>query len=520
MIDFIKSIFRPTAETAPARTMASVVSAANRGGYKGYFYFPGIEVSHWSERRTRLDAARDAEWLYNHSGAVRMVIDGLALDEVDTGLWPKADTDSEAFNVALNEGFDNLWGSDPRFFDIQQQDTFYSAQMKIRRAIRLHGELFGQLLRPDPSTGSIVPRLNLIPMHHCESGVLGDPDKSVTDGIYLTPQGTPTAYRFVTPSKTSGEKEEVRKVPKSDILHFHDPLLPGRIRGKSSLEPGLNRLFSIDDIEKANTSGELLRGRIAYAITSKGADGGISLLPGTTEVAEEEVTNPDGSKTQTIVQKIVTGDGTEVDVLDLPEGREVNLVESAKAASASDWNNHLLRDVAFSQLYPPEYIFSLAGVGQGTMVRMMQNRVQRIIRNVRFFQLEPQYIKRTWTFFAWQLISTGYFEKLGVEVPKNWWRLKIINPADMTVDLGREGRLHDERFVTGKIDDDEYHGLRGKDPDDVDRRVIRRYFKRQAMLEEEAKRAGRPAPSAYEVWQPPAGSTHTEPTEPDDDDDE
>ena len=110
-------------------------------------------------------------------------------------------------------------------------------------------------------------------------------------------------------------------------------------------------------------------------------------------------------------------------------------------------------------------------------------------------------MKRCWTFFTWQLVSQGYFDRLGVSVPPDWFRMKTINPADMTVDLGREGRLFDERFESGKIDDDEYHGLRGKDPDDVDRRVIRRHFKRLAMLEEEAERAGRPAPSPSEVWQ-------------------
>jgi hypothetical protein len=511
MKQFFKSLFTP-AKASPARSMASVVESARRGGYKGYFYFPTLEVSHWSERRTRVQSAQDAEWLYEHSGAARMIIDGLALDETDTGLWPKADTENEAYNVALNEAFDNMWGSDPRFFDVARQETFYSAQMKIRRAIRLHGEIFGQLIRPDPSTGAVAPRLNLIPMHHCDAGLF-EQEKSEgwNDGIYFTAEGTPSAYRFVIPGKKPGEKEKVRVEPFDDILHFHDPLLPGRVRGKSSLEPVLNKLFSIDDIDKASTSGEVLRSRIAYAIMSKGPEGGMSLLPGAAEVSEEEVTNPDGTKTKTLVQKIVAGDGTEVDVLDLPDGKEVKLVESAKASSAVDWNNHLLRDVAFSQLYPPEYIFSLAGGTQGTMVRLMQSRVQRIIRNIRFFQMEPQYVRRTWTFFAWQLIRAGYFENLGIEVPAAWWRMKCINPADMTVDLGREGRLFDERLNTGKMDDDEYHGLRGRDGDDVDRRVIRRYFKRIAMIEEEAARAGRPAPPAGEIFKSPAGQQTSAP---------
>jgi hypothetical protein len=255
------------------------------------------------------------------------------------------------------------------------------------------------------------------------------------------------------------------------------------------------------DIEAAETSGTLLRTRIAYAVTSSGRDSSTGLLPGVQSVEEETVTQADGSTTTVLVQKIATSDGSNIEVADLPEGKDLKVIESNKQTAAVEWNKHLLADVAYATLYPPEYVYALAGMSQGTMVRLVQNRVQRIARNVRFFQLEPQFIRRTWTYFAWQLISGGYFANLNIAVPSDWWRMKVVNPADMTVDLGREGRLHDERFESGKIDDDEYHGLRGKDPDDVDRRVIRRHFKRLAMLEEEATRAGRPAPTPAEVWQ-------------------
>jgi hypothetical protein len=254
------------------------------------------------------------------------------------------------------------------------------------------------------------------------------------------------------------------------------------------------------DIEAAESTGTLLRTRIAYAVTTSGRDHVTGLLPGAVGVEEQTVTATDGTQTKLLIQKIRTNDGTEIDVADMPEGKDIKVIESQKQSAAVEWNKHLLTDVSYATLYPPEYLFAIAGMSQGTMVRLVQNRVQRIARNVRFFQLEPQFVRRTWTFFAWQLISGGYFDRLGVQVPTDWWRMKVINPADMTVDLGREGRLHDERFESGKIDDDEYHGLRGRDPDDVDRRVIRRHFKRLALLEEEAAKVNRPAPSPSEVW--------------------
>jgi hypothetical protein len=500
----------------PARqpkTMASVVDAARRANWRGYFYFPTATPSNApAQKRNRERSAADAEWLYAHSGAVRLAIDGLALDEVDTGLWPKADTTDENFNVALNEALDNLWGSDPRFFDAAKRNTYYSAQFLIRRTIRLHGELFAQLLRPGDG---IAPRVSFIPGAQCGNADTTLDQSLWTDGIRLDPLGAPLQYRFTDPT----DRKKFRDVNATDVLHFHDPLLPGRVRGESALSPVLGKLFSMHDIETAETSGTLLRTRIAYAVTSSGRDTATSLLPGVTSVEEDTVTQADGSQTTVLVQKIATSDGSNIEVADLPEGKDLKVIESNKQTAAVEWNKHLLADVAYATLYPPEYVYALAGMSQGTMVRLVQNRVQRIARNVRFFQLEPQFIRRTWTYFAWQLISGGYFANLNIAVPSDWWRMKTINPADMTVDLGREGRLHDERFESGKIDDDEYHGLRGKDPDDVDRRVIRRHFKRIQMLEEEAQRAGRPAPTPAEVWNskaaaPPADNNDPPPSDP------
>lgn len=490
-------------QNTTGQTMAGVVGSARRGGYKGYFYFPQAGMNHRQQRRSRIKAAQDAEWLYRHSGAVRQVIDGLALDEVDTGLWPKADTSDETFNVALNEAFDNLWGQDARFFDGAKKVHFYSAQYLVRRHIRLHGELFAQLLRPEG--GAVAPRISFLPSHLCESDFFGQKDSPFTDGIMLDALGGPLAYRF---AERVGNEEKIKVVPADDILHFHDELLCGQLRGESALAPVLNKLFSIDDIERAASSGELLRTRIAYAISSQQDDGVPSLLPGAVAVAEEEVQQPDGSVTKTLIQRIVANDGTEVDVADLPAGKKLEVVESGKSSSAVDWNHYLLNDVAYATKYPPSYVFNLAGLTQGTVVRMLQNRVQRIIRNIRFFQLEPQFCKRLWTFFTWQLISRGYFDKQRVAVPSDWWRMKVVNPADLTVDLGREGRLYDERFDSGKIDDDEYHGLRGRDADDVDRRVVRRWFKRQQILEEEARKLGEEVPDRKEIWPPKAGSTY------------
>lgn len=54
----------------------------------------------------------------------------------------------------------------------------------------------------------------------------------------------------------------------------------------------------------------------------------------------------------------------------------------------------------------------------------------------REFQLRPQFGIRWPVFWIWQLIITGYFERLKIKVPANWWQQKLIFPALPAVDIG------------------------------------------------------------------------------------
>jgi D-3-phosphoglycerate dehydrogenase len=82
----------------------------------------------------------------------------------------------------------------------------------------------------------------------------------------------------------------------------------------------------MDDIQRAETSGVLLRTRLAYAIErGEGDDETPSLLPGAREV--QTITNPDG--TTVLIQKIAIDDDTEVEVADLSGGKKLKVIGRA-----------------------------------------------------------------------------------------------------------------------------------------------------------------------------------------------
>jgi hypothetical protein len=467
----------------PARALSwdNAYEAAKRTGYRGYFYFPSLEPQDQQGDFTREQIAKKINWLYNNVGAVSAVIDGLGLDECDTGLWPKANTSNAEFNSVVTDAFHNECG-DARVFNSAGKDDFYSAQWLIRRSIRLYGDLFGQLLRPGTESGP--PQMHFVPSWQVGNALTTTIDQGLwRDGVMTNRLGRAIKYRTL----TNAARSQWADVPAEDMLHFHDKFLPGQQRGISGLAAVARKLYSIDDIEKAETSGTLLRARMAYAITNRdGGDGDISLLPGASET--EEVETKDGGKL--IVQKIVARDGSEVDVADLPPGKDIKVVESQRGVITAEFLKYLLTDVALCTLYPPEYVFFLGGITQGTVGRLVQNRAQRIINVVRSFQLAPQFVERWYVYWLWQRIAAGVFDKVAGGIPGDWWRHKIILPRDMTVDVGREGRLYDDRLATGKISDQDYHGMQGRDNEDVEDEIIASAIRRRQKVEAAAKKAG------------------------------
>jgi hypothetical protein len=501
-------ILDPSGQPASSRLRASASSnpafghsfdAARRGGYRGFFWFPTLNPAEQMQGMDRETIAEKNNWLYNNVGAMRAVVDGLALDEVDTGLWPKPATKSAAFNAAVKTAFTQQCGFH-RSFSADGENNFFSGQMLVRKEVRLRGAAFGQKLRAGEGLAS--PSMHFLADWQCANAITTLDQSEWRDGRRDNRFGRALQWRFL----TNRERTQWLDLDAADVIHFHDPFLIGQKRGISALAPVTGKMFSIHEIEKAETNGVLLRTRIAYAIERKfeaADDGAPTLLPGAVEV--QEVDQDDGSKL--IIQKIVAQDGAEVEVADLSAGRSLKVVESAKSSEASGWIKELLADVARCTGYPAEYIFGLAGLTQGTLVRMAQQKVQRVVNTIRDFQIILQYIDEWWPFWLWQNIQAGTFDNVRGGVPDEWWPYIVVRPRDLTVDMGREGRLYDERVATGKMPVGLYVGmLYGEDEEDFDDNIIRDAYRRRRRVREIAEELGEEPMETEQIFRPPAGA--------------
>lgn len=490
---------RPAESRPKSNNFWQAFEGARMGGYRGWWFLPTLDTSRQMPQMTRTMIARKNVWCYNNIPEMRAIIDGLAIDEVDTAIWPKARTSNPKFNKAVTDRFHEE-NSDPRTFDLRQVENAYSSQFLIRRTIRLIGDCFGQLVRPlNPGE---PPRLGFLPGYQCTDN---GKDKNLRDGIRFDSQtGAAAKYSFSVSREPDGP-QEFRELDANDVLHFHDPFLADQIRGISTLAPVTRQMFSMDDIDRAETSGQLLRSRVAYAIETTGPDE-VSLprLPGVSEV--EVITNPDGSKT--VIQKIISADGSEVDVFTPPTGMKIKTLESNRGG-AIEFRNFLSRGMMHCTPYPPAWILFLADIGQGTVARVVQNRVQKIANFYRAVQLDMQYMQRWYRFWLWKRIAAGVFDNVeGGGVPFDWWAHKLIYPRDMSVDLGRDGRLYDDRVMRGNMSPVDYHALSGRDDEDVDEEIVDKAVARKLLLQAKLKENPTVELKFEEVWRPPIGTSN------------
>jgi hypothetical protein len=459
-----------------------IYEAANRADFRGYFYLPTLNPAEQLNDLS-LSAIRErTDFLYANVGAVTMLIDRISLAESGTGIWPKWTTGQEDFDKAATDAYHYV-NHDPRIFSADAQNDAYSIQYNIRRSIARGGDCFGQLLRP--SSGATYPQFHLIPGWQCDNFGDESPSDGWDQGIRYNALGRPLEYKFLS---GYGAARTYRTVPAEDVLHFHDPFYPGQRRGLPCLAPVAKKMFRREDIARALANGTLARERLGFAIELGGDDVGPGLDLGAQSDGEvETVTRTDGTK---LTVKKLFGEGTseDIEVPSLPNGAKITTVESNRPGTAvMEFQDSILREAAWARKYSAEFVFFMAGVGQGTVARGVQLSAGEVIVSTREFQMRPQFAIRWPIYWIWQLIKSGYFAMLKIKVPENWWQNKLVQPALPTMDVGREGALHDNRVATGKESIESYHGAQGEDASDVEDENLAALKRRARKLAEANK---------------------------------
>jgi hypothetical protein len=474
--------------------------AADRRDFRtGFFYFPQLTPSSQLTQMTHRAVIERGEYLYINCAPYRMAINGLALDEVGTGLWPKWITSNPAFNTEVTEAFHQANG-DPRIFSLDGRQDFYSAQLAIRIMIPRYGDCFGQFMRAGAGNGygSNMPGLHLIPGYLCENSGKEASEAAWIRGILPDRFSRALKYRFLDSENSDGYHDEDAQ----DVLHFFDTMVPGELRGQPVATSIAKKMFRFEDVKRAIHNGTLAREMLGYVIEMDGDSGPGPLvkMPGARVIEERTVakgaddttgnTTDKKAESRFTVQKFFGHDTQDsIVVPELRNGAKIRMLESQRPGTQSmEMLDSILRELAWARGYAPEYVFFIASGKQGTALRLLLQKTNAVIKGRRAFQLVPQFLNRYPTFWVWNaLIKT---RRVKAEIPDDWYKTKIGSDADMTVDIGREGKLYDERVSTGKMSISRYHALSGEDDEDVEDENLKIVERRMKKLEKLNKRLG------------------------------
>lgn len=444
-------------EAAPLEPMAAYGSfqgadVASRD--RGYVYVPTLdtlkEVDSWS----RTELLRRSRFIYNSGGGlIQRGVDGVARMICGTGLFPYPLGKNKARNQRLRQ----LWNAraeNANTFDLSRKFTCGMAQQGIVRSKIRDGDLAPVLARDE--SGRL--RVMFYESHQIGQGSTRvDPSQRWHDGVRLDRHNGPVAYRLLSTDAATGKEDGV-DVPAANVLFCCNYQRFGQVRGLTRFYPVLNKVLDRGEIMHAITKGIKMREQIAYAIEQQMQQAGAVSTPGGPASGVGAPPRPTAEVDLGTGKKInlesFLGSGQ---AQDLKPGQSFKVIESAHPdANVVGHLENLVRDVAWALKFSPELLWNITQLG-GANTRFIMADAQSQIE-VEQQELVEQFLGPY--FLAWQrdMIEAGE-----IEDAKDWELHTWLLPKRLTVDFGRDGKLHIEQAKRGMITMKSLYGFVGDD---------------------------------------------------------
>jgi len=439
--------FMPT----PSAAWGSFQGADTTSRDRGYIYIPTLDTLKEVDAYSRTELLRRARYIYNSGGGlIHRGVDGVARMICGTGLFPYPLGKNKARNQRLRQ----LWNARAEAagtFDLSRKFTCGMAQQAIVRGKIKDGDVAPVLARNEAG------RLRVM---FYESHQIGQSTTRVVlgerwhDGVQLDQHNGPLAYRLLSTDAATGRETSV-DVPAQNVLFCANYERFGQVRGLTRFYPVLNKVLDRGEIMHAITKGIKMREQIAYALEQQQQP-----LPGAVQAGARGVLSPrPTTEVEIATGKFVTmeqffGSGQ---TQDLKPGQSFKVIESAHPdANVQSHLENLVRDVAWALKFSPELLWNITQLG-GANTRFIMADAQSQIE-VEQQELVEQFLGPY--FLAWQrdMIEAGEIE----DAP-DWELHTWLLPKRLTVDFGRDGRLHIEQAKRGMITLKSLYGFVGDD---------------------------------------------------------
>jgi len=464
---------------------------------RGYVYFPTLESEREVDSWSRIELMKRTRAMYNGIGYVRGLVNGIARMVCGTGLMVQPLTSSPEWNRKAQRVFAARTAS-RETFHLARKYSFAASQRAVMRAMLKDGDCLGVLARTE--TGAL--RIALYEGNQIGNGTTEA--KGLVDGVRLDRHRGALSYRALTTDE-NGRSSHV-DIPARDCLFVADYERMGQARGVSCLYHAVNRLLDRGEILAATTKGIKLSAQIGYAIeTDAGAPG-----PQTGTLAPRRPTTtvqlPSGKKI-TLEQ---LADGGEIE--HLQPGQRLKIIHDGRPhQNQSAHLDGLVRDVSLGTGFFPEVLYNVAGLG-GANTRFVMAGTQSRIEELQETLVE------TYTAPVYLAHIADAIREGDLEFHPEWILHTWLTPGRLTVDFGRDGKLHIEQYKQGMITLRTLFGWRGEDW----RPEIDDYLDERAYIKAGAAKRGLTMQEAMPAFFGTNVGAQTEPEkkeDPDDDED-
>ncbi|RYD38940.1 MAG: phage portal protein [Verrucomicrobiaceae bacterium] len=288
--------------------------------------------------------------------------------------------------------------------------------------------------------------------------VNGQPPGSYADrrweqGIKRNEEGRPISYWFENQDAyRNGVKDQGQEVPAYAVRHYK---YTRTRRGIPALAHAINNIVDIVERRGFVKSTLKLRAMLGLAIETDvtGKDQGQRPIQGRMFNGYGGVPSDNAGLQSNGTDRgpkfeSVDAAGNTASVVTLKPGQTVkSLNDDSPSPNATDFEAELLRDVAIGLQLPPQVIFWLekqTGPMVRFTVRMAQKRIEERQAYMRTNFLNP--------WIAYQLsmaLKSGNLAEPAGGLPDKWWSCTWQRPAELTIDVGRDGNLELKQLDAG-----------------------------------------------------------------------
>lgn len=417
---------------------------ADNSRLRSYVYFPELDTRREISSYTRTEMLRKGRFLYANHGIAKRVVNGLARMVAGTGLTPQATTSDKAWNAKAEKFFANATGSQ-FVYDVGARYNFDKSQQALLRFKYRDGDA-ATILTESQQGGA---RFAFYEGHNIGSDAYGIDQTGWRDGVRLDDNNRARAYRFL-----GLDDKSSRDVPAEDVIFFADYERAGQSRGLTILSHAVNHLLDSAEITSYIKTGVKLANQYGYWVES---------APGTTPTPTasqraggapkaEKVDTPAGPVTLEriygagAIPNLQPGQSLKFNASSHPHPNNLSLIE------------FLIRDIAWGVGMSPEILWNIAALG-GANTRFVLADAQGWIEEQQA-ELVRLYNARVWVYVIAKAMKNGLLPRCS---DPEWWAHAWIPPPRLTVDFGRDGKLHLEQLKMGAITYTRLLGWQGQD---------------------------------------------------------